>query len=456
MHQTTSSTTIAAFRFFNGDSSLNPVKVGICGLGTVGAGTFNVLARNRAEIEARAGCSIEISHIGARRDNPAVAIGDIPVSRDIFDVAKDPSIHILVELIGGTTVAKDLVLQAIANGKHVVTANKALIAEHGNEIFAAADKNGVSVLFEAAVAGGIPIIKAIREGLSANKIEWLAGIINGTGNFILSEMREKGRAFDDVLAEAQELGYAEADPTFDVEGIDAAHKLVILASLAFGIPLQFDKVFTEGITQISTVDVNYAEELGYRIKHLGVARQTDKGIELRVHPTLIPEKRLIANVNGVMNAVLVKGDAVGPTLYYGAGAGGEPTASSVIADIVDVARTLSAEPKHRVPSLAFHPESLSAAPILDIEEIETAYYLRISAEDKPGVLSEVSQILSKAGISIEAIIQKEPAEGQSLVPLIILTSRTIEKQLVAAVSQLEALPTVDGSVTRIRVESLAG
>ena len=435
---------------------MNPVKVGICGLGTVGAGTFNVLARNAQEISARAGCDIEVTNIGQRRHNPDIDTGDVTISRDIFEVAADPEVDILVELIGGTTIAKDLVLKAIENGKHVVTANKALIAEHGNEIFAAASAKGVNVAFEAAVAGGIPIIKAIREGLSANKIEWLAGIINGTGNFILTEMRDKGRDFADVLKEAQELGYAEADPTFDVEGIDAAHKLVILASLAFGIPLNFDKAFTEGITKISTDDVNYAEELGYRIKHLGVARNTEKGVELRVHPTLIPEKRLIANVNGVMNAVLVKGDAVGPTLYYGAGAGSEPTASSVIADIVDVARTLTAEPKHRVPYLSFQHDALSDAEILPIDEVETAYYLRMTAIDKPGVMSEITQDLSEAGISIEAIIQKEPAEGENTVPVILITNRVVEKTLNAAIAEIEASENVDGSVTKIRVESLAG
>jgi homoserine dehydrogenase len=336
----------------------------------------------------------------------------------------------------------------------VVTANKALIAEFGNEIFAAAAEMDVTVSFEAAVAGGIPIIKAIREGLAGNRIEWLAGIINGTGNFILTEMREKGRNFEDVLAEAQELGYAEADPTFDVEGIDAAHKLVILASIAFGIPLQFEKVYTEGITKIAREDVEYAEELGYRIKHLGVARKTAKGVELRVHPTMIPEKRLIANVNGVMNAVLVYSDAVGPTLYYGAGAGAEPTASAVVADIVDAARTLSAKPKHRVPHLAFHADTLTDTPILDISDIETAYYLRISALDKPGVLSDVAQILSNAGISIEAIIQKEAPEDQQQVPLIILTSRSIENKLVSAIKKIEALESIEGEVVRIRVESL--
>lgn len=430
---------------------MNPVNIGICGLGTVGQGTVDVLRRNCAEIAARAGCSIEISHIGARR---GADMDGITVSTDIFAVAEDSHVHILVELIGGTTVAKELVLKAIANGKHVVTANKALIAEHGNEIFAAAAEQGVSVAFEAAVAGGIPIIKAIREGLAGNRIEWLAGIINGTGNFILSEMRDKGRDFDDVLKEAQALGYAEADPAFDVEGIDAAHKLVILASLAFGIPLQFDQAYTEGISKISRDDVEYAEQLGYRIKHLGVARQTDKGVELRVHPTLIPDQRLIANVNGVMNAVLVQGDAVGPTLYYGAGAGAEPTASAVVADIIDVARTLNVEPKHRVPHLAFQPNALNDRPIVDINDIETAYYLRMSAQDKPGVLSKVAQILSNAGISVEAITQKEATDGELQVPLIILTSRSVENQLVSAISEIEALDTIEGEVTRIRVESL--
>jgi homoserine dehydrogenase len=351
-------------------------------------------------------------------------------------------------------VAKDLVLQAIANGKHVVTANKALIANHGDEIFAAAKGQGVTVAFEAAVAGGIPIIKAMREGLAANRIEWLAGIINGTGNFILTEMRDKGRAFDDVLKEAQALGYAEADPTFDVEGIDAAHKLVILASLAFGIPLEIKKVFTEGITRIAPEDVTYAEELGYRIKHLGIARRVESGIELRVHPTLIPEKRLIANVDGVMNAVVVKGDAVGPTLYYGAGAGAEPTGSAVVGDIIDVARTLTAEPEHRVPYLGFGPDHVFEQTILPIEEVETAYYLRMSAEDKPGVLSKIATILSDSGISIEALIQKEAKEGESVVPLIILTNNVQEKRLVAALNNIEAFDSITAPVTRIRVESL--
>lgn len=434
---------------------MKPVKIGICGLGTVGSGTFNVISRNQRDINARAGCEIIIEQVGARRDNPACDTSGVNVSRDIFAVVDNPEIDIVVELIGGTGVAKELVLKALDNGKHVVTANKALIAEFGNEIFAKAKEKGVTVAFEAAVAGGIPIIKAIREGLAANKVEWLAGIINGTGNFILTEMRDKGREFADVLKEAQALGYAEADPTFDVEGIDAAHKLVILASLAFGMPLQFDKVFTEGISNIAPEDVAYAEELGYRIKHLGIARRSANGsIELRVHPTMIPEKRLIANVDGVMNAVLVKGDAVGPTLYYGPGAGAEPTASAVIADIVDLARTLTADPEHRVAHLGFQPDTLAEQKILAIEEVETAYYLRMSAEDKPGVLSKVATILSDGGISIEALIQKQPGEGETRVPLILLTNTAVEKQLLEAASKIEALDEIEGAVSHIRVESL--
>lgn len=433
---------------------MKPVNVGICGLGTVASGTVNILQRNSKIINARAGCAINIVQIGARRENSHCDTSKLNVVRDIFEVADNPDVDILVELIGGTTVAKDLVLKAINNGKHVVTANKALIAHYGNEIFAAAKSKGVTVAFEAAVAGGIPIIKAIREGLAANNIEWLAGIINGTGNFILTEMRDKGRAFDDVLKEAQALGYAEADPTFDVEGTDAAHKLVILASLAFGIPLEIKKVFTEGITRIAPEDVTYAEELGYRIKHLGIANRNSHGIELRVHPTLIPEKRLIANVDGVMNAVLVKGDAVGPTLYYGAGAGAEPTGSSVVGDIIDVARTLTAEPQHRVPYLGFGADFVVEQKILAIEEIETAYYLRMSAQDKPGVLSKVATILSDSGISIEALIQKEAKEGEAVVPLILLTNRVQEKRLMAAIHSIEALDSISAPVMRIRVESL--
>jgi len=433
---------------------LNSVKVGLCGLGTVGSGTFNVLQRNGDVINARAGCRIEIIQVASRRPNPACQLGDTPVTEDVFAVARNPDVDILVELIGGITVARELILDAIEHGKHVVTANKALIAEHGNEIFNAARVKGVTVAFEASVAGGIPIIKAIREGLSANRIEWLAGIVNGTGNFILTEMRDKGRAFEDVLVEAQQRGYAEADPTFDVEGIDAAHKLVILASLAFGIPLQFEKVFTEGISNLDTQDVAYARQLGYQIKHLGIARRNNGGIELRVHPTLIPRKRLLANVDGVMNAVVVKGDAVGPTLYYGPGAGAEPTASAVIADIVDLARTLTADPEHRVPHLGFQPDQLSDIQVLSIDQVETAYYLRITARDVPGVLSKITQILSDAKISIEAVIQKEADDGEDYVPLIILTDRAVVKKLDEAVDKIQQLPTTEGDIVRIRVESL--
>ena len=434
---------------------MKPVNVGLLGLGTVGGGTFNVLSRNAEEITRRAGRGIRITHAAAREYDAASlpGIGDISVSDDAFSVVDNPDVDIVIELIGGYEPARELVLKAIANGKHVVTANKALIALHGNEIFAAAQQHGVMVAFEAAVAGGIPIIKAIREGLAANQIEWLAGIINGTGNFILTEMRDKGRDFDDVLKEAQALGYAEADPTFDIEGIDAAHKLTILASLSFGIPLQFDACYTEGISQITREDVNYAEELGYRIKHLGITRRTESGIELRVHPTLIPEKRLIANVDGVMNAVLVMADAVGPTLYYGAGAGAEPTASAVVADIIDVVRTLTSDPENRVPHLAFQPDSLSDIPVLPIEAIETSYYLRMLAADRPGVLAEVTTILGDAGISIEAMIQKDPQSDQQA-QIIILTHRVVERQMNDAIAKIESLDSIAGSVTRIRMEAL--
>lgn len=437
---------------------MKPVKVGLLGMGTVGGGTINVLHRNAEEIARRAGREIRISHAAAKFYNPGVLNGLDQIDKiteDAFDVVNNPDIDIVVELIGGYSPAKELVLQAIDNDKHVVTANKALIAKHGNEIFAAAQKKGVMVAFEAAVAGGIPIIKAIREGLAANQILWVAGIINGTGNFILTEMQEKGRAFDDVLKEAQALGYAEADPTFDVEGIDAAHKLTIIGSIAFGIPLQFDKTYTEGITRIEPQDVAYAAELGYRIKHLGIARRAVDGIELRVHPTLIPEKRLVANVNGVMNAVVVKGDAVGPTLYYGAGAGSEPTASAVVADIIDVARALTSDPDNRVPHLAFQPHSLSDTTVLPIEEVETAYYLRLQAVDKPGVLADVTQILGDSGISIEAILQKVPGEDASHVPVIILTQKIREKFMNQAIKQIEALDTIDGNIMRMRLETLA-
>jgi homoserine dehydrogenase len=435
---------------------LNPVNVGLLGLGTVGGGTFNVLNRNANEITRRAGRGIRISHAAARDFDPArlPGIDAISVSDDAFAIVDEPEVDIIVELIGGYEPARELVLRAIANGKHVVTANKALIAKHGNEIFAAAQQHGVMVAFEAAVAGGIPIIKAIREGLAANQIEWLTGIINGTGNFILTEMRDKGRDFADILAEAQALGYAEADPTFDIEGIDAAHKLTILASIAFGIPLQFDKVYTEGISNITREDVCYAEEFGYRIKHLGYTRRSAKGIEMRVHPTLIPERRLIANVDGVMNAVLVQADAVGPTLYYGAGAGSEPTASAVVADIIDVARTLTADPENRVPHLAFQPASISATPILTMDEVETAYYLRMQATDKPGVMADVTHILGDAGISIEAILQKEPAPDADSASIILLTHVVRESQMNASIEKIEALDSIHGRVTRIRLEHL--
>ena len=433
---------------------MNPVNIGICGLGTVARGTLNILLRNANEINARAGCQICIAQVGARRNNAAIDMSGINVTRDIFDVADNPEIDILVELIGGTSDALQLVMRAIDQGKHVVTANKALIAEHGNEIFAAARKKGVTVAFEAAVAGGIPIIKAIREGLAANRIEWLAGIINGTGNFILTEMRDKGRSFEDALRNAQQLGYAETDPTFDVEGIDAAHKLAILASLAFGIPLQFDKVFTEGITELELQDIKNALDLGYQIKHLGIARRNGEGVELRVHPTLVPRKRLLANVDGVMNAILVKGDAVGPTLYYGPGAGAEPTGSAVISDLVDLARTLGADPRHRVPHLGYQQDRLSDLPVLPIDQVKTAYYLRILASDEPGVLSRISTILSDAGISIEAIQQDEADEDETLVPVIILTSKAVESSLDQAVEKIQALPTTQGKVKRIRVETL--
>lgn len=431
---------------------MKPVKVGICGLGTVGGGTFNVLQRNAAEIARRAGRRIQIEQIGMRRPNPACDTKGMHVTADVFEVATNPEIDIVIELIGGYDVAYKLVMTAIENGKHVVTANKALIAVHGNEIFAAAQEKNVMVAFEASVAGGIPIIKALREGLSANKINWLAGIINGTGNFIMTEMREKGRDFQDVLAEAQALGYAEADPTFDVEGIDAAHKLTILASIAYGIPLQFDKAYTEGISRITAEDVKYAEELGYRIKHLGISRRTAQGIELRVHPTMVPQQALIANVNGVMNAVLVDGDAVGQTLYYGPGAGAEPTASAVVADVVDVVRTLTADRDNRVPHLAFQPGELSDAVILPVDQIESGYYLRIMAVERPGVLAHITRILGDKGINIEAITQKQTEEAQ--VPVILLTQSVKEEKMNQAIREIEALPDIVGEVVRIRVEHL--
>jgi homoserine dehydrogenase len=435
---------------------LKPIKVGVLGLGTVGGGTVNILKRNAAEIARRAGREIIITRASARDLNKPRLCDThaIILTTDPLEIINDPEIDIIVETIGGAGVVKEWVLQAIENGKHVVTANKSLIATHGNEIFAKATEKGVMVAFEAAVAGGIPIIKAIREGLSGNQIEWLAGIINGTSNFILTEMRDKGRDFAEVLAEAQALGYAEADPTFDVEGIDAGHKLTILASIAFGIPLQFDKVYTEGISQITRTDVEYAEQLGYRIKSLGIARKTEKGIELRVHPTLIPERRLIANVNGVMNAILVKGDAVGATLYYGAGAGAEPTGSSVVADVIDVVRALTSDPENRVPHLAFQANALADIPVLPADDFQTAYYLRLHAEDKSGVLADVTRILADCDISIEAILQKPPAQDETIVPIILLTQVTQEHRLNAAIAKIEQLATVSGKVHRIRLETL--
>lgn len=433
---------------------MRSVKVGICGMGTVGAGVYNVVTRNSQHINARAGCEIDIVQIGARRDNPHCDTADTPVVRDIFDVVKNPQVDIVVELIGGTTVARELVLAALEHGKHVVTANKALIAEHGMEIFSVAASKGLTVSYEAAVAGGIPIIKALREGLAANQINWLAGIINGTTNFILSEMDSKGRDFADVLAEAQAKGYAEADPTFDVEGIDAAHKLVILASLAFATPLSLEGLYTDGITRLEPQDVAYARELGYVIKHLGIARLSEQGVELRVHPTLVPKTSLIAGVNDVANAVMVSADAVGSTLFYGPGAGAEPTASAVIADLVDVARVMGSDPSHVVPLLGRDLKALKQQPTMQIDEIDTSFYMRFSALDRPGVLSDITKIMADAGISIEAIIQREQPAGEDYVNVIILTNVTREKVLSGAVKHIELLNSVDGQVTFIRVEHL--
>ena len=435
---------------------MKPVKIGILGLGTVGCGTISVLARNGQEIARRAGREISIIQASARdlkKKRPCATAG-IKLVQDPYEVVRNPEIEVVVELIGGYEPARALVLEAIANGKHVVTANKALIAVHGNEIFAQAQKKGVMVAFEAAVAGGIPIIKSVREGLAGNRIEWIAGIINGTSNFILTEMRDKGADFADALKEAQRLGYAESDPTFDVEGIDTAHKLTILAAIAFGIPLKFKQAYTEGITRITRMDVQYAENLGYRLKLLGIARRTNGGVELRVHPTLIPERRLIANVDGAMNAVLVKGDAVGPTMFYGAGAGAEPTASAVVADLVDVVRTLTVDPNNRVPHLAFQPDALVDLPILPIEDVETSYYLRLHALDKPGVLAEVTRILADLNICIESILQKEPRPNEKTVPVIILTQRVREKNMNEAIARIEKLSSIEGSVARIRLEHL--
>ncbi len=436
---------------------MKQLNVGILGLGTVGGGTYKVLTRNAAEITRRTGVAINVVQAADRNIEHAktVAGNTVDVTDDAFAVVNNPKVDVVVELIGGYTLSKELVLKAIANKKHVVTANKALIALHGNEIFAAAKANNVMVAFEAAVAGGIPIIKALREGLGANRIEWVAGIINGTTNFILTEMREKGLNFSDVLGEAQRLGYAEADPTFDVEGIDAAHKLTIMSAIAFGMPMKFEQAYTEGITKLQQVDIKYAEELGYRVKLLGITKRTDNGVELRVHPTLIPEKRLVANVNGAMNAVVVKGDAVGPTLYYGAGAGAEPTASAVVADLMDVARLIDSTSAQRVPYLAFQPDQVQDLPILPIDEVQSAYYLRLRASDKPGVLADVTKILGDRDISIDAMMQKEPDENETEADIVILTHITVEKNMNAAIAAIEALAAITGKVVRIRMEELA-
>ncbi|GJJ03744.1 homoserine dehydrogenase [Duganella rhizosphaerae] len=440
---------------------MKPIKVGLLGVGNVGGGTFDVLLRNQEEIRRRAGRGIEIVAVSARNLERAKQRtgGKVKVVASPFDIVNDPEIDIVVELIGGYEQARELVLQAIANGKHVVTANKALLAVHGNEIFAAAQAKGVMVAFEAAVAGGIPIIKALREGLTANRIEWLAGIINGTTNFILSEMRDKGLDFATVLKQAQELGYAEADPTFDIEGVDAAHKATIMSAIAFGIPVQFDKAHVEGISKLNAIDIRYAEQLGYRIKLLGIAKRAKvngvEGVELRVHPTLIPAKRLIANVEGAMNAVLVHGDAVGATLYYGKGAGSEPTASAVIADLVDITRLATADAEHRVPHLAFQPNAMTDIEILPMSEITTSYYLRMNVSDQPGVLADLTRILADATISIDAMMQKEPADGETRTDIIFLTHQTQEKNVLAAIAKIEGLATVCGNVTKIRLENLS-
>jgi len=435
---------------------LDAMRVGLLGIGTVGGGTYNVLTRNAEEITRRAGRPIEITVVADKDTARAKELtgGKVKVTDDAFAVVNDPNVDIVIELIGGYGVAKELVLKAIENGKHVVTANKALLAVHGTEIFAKAQEKGVMVAFEAAVAGGIPIIKAVREGLSANRIQWVAGIINGTTNFILSEMRDKGLTFADVLKEAQRLGYAEADPTFDVEGVDAAHKITLLSALAFGILVQFDKAHIEGISKLDATDIQYAEQLGYRIKLLGITRRRDNGVELRVHPTLVPAKRLIANVEGAMNAVLVQADAVGSTLYYGKGAGAEPTASAVIADVVDVTRLSTADPENRVPHLAFQPDALANLPILPIGEVECGNYLRLRVADQPGVLAEITRILADRNISIDALLQREPEEGEDQTDLIILTHVCREQDVLNAMDVIGKLPVVKGAVTRLRLENL--
>ncbi|HTJ95049.1 MAG TPA: homoserine dehydrogenase [Pararobbsia sp.] len=442
---------------------MDSIKIGLLGFGTVGKGTYDVLKRNQEEIKRRAGRGIEVTRIAVRDVAKARAgLGDdasrIPVDTDGAALVDDPTVDIVAETIGGTGIARELVLRAIRNGKHVVTANKALLAVHGTEIFEAARERGVMVAFEAAVAGGVPIIKALREGLTANRIEWIAGIINGTTNFILSSMRERGVDFATALADAQRLGYAEADPTFDIEGVDAAHKVTIMSAIAFGVPVQFDRAHVEGISKLDSIDIRYAEELGYRIKLLGIARRAASGIELRVHPTLIPSKRLIANVEGAMNAIVVQGDAVGSTLYYGKGAGAEPTASAVVADLVDVTRLHTADPNNRVPHLAFQPDRLSDTPILPIGEITSSYYLRLRVADVTGVLANITRILADRDISIEALLQKESedvsADGRSETDIVLLTHETVEKNIVDAIGKIESLDTVMGEVTRLRMESM--
>ncbi len=436
---------------------MNAVNIGLIGLGTAGSGTVLVLQRNAEEISRRAGREIKI--IGAAvRDlakSRSVDTTGLCLTEDISEIVNHPDIRVVVEVAGGGDVILDAVLQALDNGKHVVTANKAMIATHGNILFEKAQHKGVMVAFEAAVAGGIPIIKSIREGLSANRIEWLAGIINGTSNYILTQMSQSGRDFDHVLAEAQALGYAEADPAFDIEGIDAAHKLTILASIAFGISLQFDKVYIEGIANVTVEDIAWAEELGYRIKHLGIAKKTERGVELRVHPALIPERQLIANVNGVMNAVLVQSDAVGPTLYYGAGAGSEPTASAIVADLIDVVRMITTDPGNRVPHLAFQPDSILDLPILDMAEIRTAYYLRMYVVNRPGVMASIATIFGQSGISIDSVMQKGSGRKNEDVNIIFLTQETLEGNLNSALAEVEKLDTVKGRITRIRLELLS-
>ena len=444
--------------------TMKPIQVGLLGIGTVGSGVFNVLQRNQDEISRRAGRGIEIAMVADLDVERAKSVvgPKVQVVSDARAVIANPDIDIVIELIGGYGVAKALVLEAIAAGKHVVTANKALLAVHGTEIFAAASAKGVMVAFEAAVAGGIPIIKALREGLTANRIQWIAGIINGTTNFILSEMRDKGLDFVVVLKDAQRLGYAEADPSFEIEGVDAAHKATIMSAIAFGIPVQFDKAYVEGITKLGAADIKYAEQLGYRIKLLGITKRAEKGIELRVHPSLVPSKRLIANVEGAMNAVVVQGDAVGTTLYYGKGAGSEPTASAVIADLVDIARLHTADPEHRVPHLAFQPHTLTdamgALPVLPMSEVVTSYYLRLRVADQAGVLAKVTGLLAEAGVSIDAVLQREAdevgGEGSTQTDLIILTHDTREGTMDAVIAQMQALPTVLAPITRIRKEEL--